>query len=319
MRTLFLASLAVLSLDAAAAQAEYALTILHTNDFHSHFEPMDRFDNACSDDANAAGQCFGGAARLATAIAEARARADKAVLLDAGDQFPSGSDRTRARPELLAKLMNLMRYDAMALGSHEFDEGPEVALAFIDALDCPALMANADLSNEPLLAGKTPASTVIERSGERLGVIGLTPEERTYWDNVDYISVSDPIVAVQEEVDRFTADGVDKIIVLSHAGFGADQRIARNTTGVDVIVGGHTHTYLSNSLKPSQGPYPTMVNGVAIVHAWPFGNTLGELNVIFDDDGNLISAVGDQIRLDDSVAEDEGVKALVAEAIAQVD
>jgi len=311
--------MAVLSLSAAQAQADYVLTILHTNDFHSRFAPMDRFDRDCSAEQNAADECFGGAARLATAIAEARKRTGNTVLLDAGDQFPGSNDFSPARPELLAELMNRMGYDAIALGSHEFDEGPEVTHAFVDALNFPALMANADLSDEPLLAGTTQNSVVIERGGERLGIVGLTPEDESYWSNVEYISVSDPVVAVQEEVDKLASDGVDKIIVLSHSGFHADERIARNTIGVDVIVGGHTHTYLSNTLKPSQGPYPTMVNGVPIVHAWPFGNTLGELNVTFNDEGKVIAAVGDQIRLDAEVTENESVKALVAEAVARDD
>ncbi len=318
MQNLRIASLTLLLLSTASAQAEYRLTILHTNDFHSRLGPIDMFDRVCTTEENVAGKCFGGSARLATAIAEARTRAQNLVLLDAGDQFPGSDDPNSARPELLAKLMNEMGYDAIALGSHEFDEGPDVMRAFIDRLDFPALMANADLSEETLLFGMTQKSTVIERGGERLGLIGITPESERYWTDVEYIRVSNPVVAVQEQADKLTADGVDKIIVVSHAGFYADERIARDTTGIDVIVGGHSHTYLSNTLKPTQGPYPTIVNGVPIVHAWPFGNTLGELKVTFDD-GNLISAVGDQLRLDAGVAEDEYTKALVAKALEGVD
>jgi 5'-nucleotidase/UDP-sugar diphosphatase len=311
MRLLFFAFLAVQLLLTSLAQAEYRLTILHTNDFHSQFSALDQFDNPCSPEAGAQGKCFAGSARLATAIAEAHTRTENAVLLDAGDQFPSRTDTNPARPELLAEIMNRMGYDAIALGSHEFDEGPEVARAFIDALNFPVLIANADLSDEPLLDGMTQKSVVIERAGERLGIIGLAPECADCWTGVDYISISNPVLAVQEEAAKLAADGVDKIIVLSHAGFYADQMIARGAGGVDVIVGGHSHTHLSNTLKPSQGPYPRMENGVPIIHAWPFGNTLGELNVVFDDKGNVISAVGDQIRLDASVAEDEGINVLL--------
>lgn len=312
MRHLFFASLAVQLLFAPTVQAEYRLTILHTNDFHSQFSPVDQFGNPCSPQADAEGKCFAGSARLATAIAEARARTENSVLLDAGDQFPSGADTDLARPELLAELMNRMGYDAIALGSHEFDEGPEVARAFIDALGFPALMANADLSDEPIFDGMTRKSVVIERAGERLGIIGVTPECADCWAGVDYISISDPVVAVKQEAARLAADGVDKIIVLSHAGFYADQKMAREAKGVDVIVGGHSHTYLSNTLKPSQGPYPTIENGVPIVHAWPFGNTLGELNLIFDDKGSVVSATGDQIRLNGGVDEDQRIKVLLA-------
>lgn len=319
MKTRILASIVMLSLGTGTAQADYNLTILHSNDFHSRFGPIDRFDRDCPTEENDAGTCFGGAARLATAVAGARARAKNSVLLDAGDQFPGVNDSRSARPELLADLMNRMGYDAMALGSHEFDEGPDVARAFLSRLEFPALMANADLSEIPDLAAIVQASTVIERLGEKLGIVGLAPEGRNYWRSADFVVVSDPVATVQSVVDRLTAEGINKIILLSHAGYEADKRIARQTTGIDVIVGGHSHTYLSNTLVPSQGPYPEVENGVPIVHAWPFGNTLGELQVTFDDSGTLISAVGDQIRLDADILEDAGIKALVSDAVLNSD
>lgn len=315
MRQWLPAALAVLLFTVGAAQAEYRLTILHTNDFHSRFGALDRFDRDCPAEDDENGKCFGGAARLATAIAEARARADTSLLLDAGDQFPATGDTAKARPMLLADLINRIGYDAITLGSHEFDEGPEVARGFIAALDAPVIMANAEFAPASGLADLIDKSVVIDKSGERLGIIGLTPAGGSFWTDADYISVSDPVDVVQQEVDRLTAGGVNKIILLSHSGYYPDQRIARETHGVDIIVGGHSHTYLSNTLTPSQGPYPTIENGVAIVHAWPFGGTLGELSVTFDDDGNLVAATGDQIRLDGKIEENPDIKALVASAM----
>ena len=121
------------------------------------------------------------------------------------------------------------------------------------------------------------------------------------------------MAAVQREVDRLAADGVDRIIVLSHSGYGVDQRVAENTTGVDVIVGGHTNTLLSNTDEDADGPYPTMVGETAIVQAYAYGKYLGELVVEFDDDGELVSAKGDPIIVDGQVVEDETVVARVAE------
>jgi 5'-nucleotidase len=314
MRQRLLAAAAFLALCASGAVADYQLTILHTNDFHSRFGPIDQFDRDCTAGENVAGKCFGGAARLATAIAEARTRAgaDNVLLLDAGDQFPSPGDRAPARPELLAELMNRMGYDAMAVGSREFDKGPEVTLRFLERLDIPALIANADLSALPEVDARITASTILERGGERLGLIGLTPAEASPWRGIEGVKVTDPIDAVRREVEKLTAAGIDKIILISHSGYRTDQRIARNTAGVDVIVGGHTHSYLTNTLTPGQGPYPTMENGVAIVHAFPWGSTLGELRVTFDTTGRLIEAVGDQILLDASVAEDAGIGSLIS-------
>ena len=166
----------------------------------------------------------------------------------------------------------------MTVGNHEFDDGPEVLSGFIDAVTFPVLMSNADISAEPRLLGKLAKSAVIERGGEKLGLIGLTPvDTRDLASPGDNISFTDPVAAVQREVDELTAKGVNKIIVLSHSGYGVDQRVAADTTGVDVIVGGHSNTFLSNISDRAEGPYPTMVGNTAIVSAYAYGKLLGEL------------------------------------------
>jgi 5'-nucleotidase/UDP-sugar diphosphatase len=155
-------------------------------------------------------------------------------------------------------------------------------------------------------------STVVEKGGEKYGIIGLTPE-----DNVDLsspgknISFSDPVAAVQAEVDSLTAEGINKIIVLSHSGYGVDMMIAEKTTGVDVIVGGHTNTLLSNTDEKAAGPYPTMIGNTAVVQAYAYGKYLGELNVTFNDAGEVVSATGDPIQINGKVAENADVIARV--------
>ena len=130
---------------------------------------------------------------------------------------------------------------------------------------------------------------------------------------------TDPVGAVQAEVDKLTEMGVNKIIVLSHSGYLVDQRVAAETTGVDVIVGGHDNTLLSNTIEGAKGPYPTMVGDTAIVQAYAYGKFLGELNVTFDDDGVITEAVGEPIIMDAAVTEDEATKARIAEAAAPLD
>ena len=83
----FLMATTALALSAGVAQADYGLTILHTNDFHARFEPISKYDSGCSAEDNTAGECFGGSARLVTAVAEARARSNNSILVDGGDQF----------------------------------------------------------------------------------------------------------------------------------------------------------------------------------------------------------------------------------------
>ncbi|HCI99876.1 MAG TPA: multifunctional 2',3'-cyclic-nucleotide 2'-phosphodiesterase/5'-nucleotidase/3'-nucleotidase, partial [Sulfitobacter sp.] len=137
---------------------------------------------------------------------------------------------------------------------------------------------------------------VIERGGEKIGLIGLTTEDTHELSSPgDNVVFTDSVAAVQGEVDLLTAQGINKIIVLSHSGYGVDQMVAENTTGVDVIVGGHTNTLLSNTDEKAEGAYPTMVKDTAIVQAYAYGKYLGELNVTFDDEGKIKEASGDPI------------------------
>ncbi len=314
MLSRILTSTCVLALTASAAAADYTLTVLHTNDFHARFEPISKYDAPCSAEENTAGECFGGTARLVTAVAEARARSNNSILVDGGDQFQGTLFYTYYKGAMAAEFMNKLGYDGMTVGNHEFDDGPEVLAGFMDTINFPILMSNADVSGEPLLAGKLAKSTIIERGGEKIGLIGLTPtntdELASPGDNVIF---TDPSGAVQGEVDKLTAEGVNKIIVLSHSGYGVDQEVAANTTGVDIIVGGHTNTLLSNTDENAVGPYPTMVNNTAILSSYAYGKYLGELNVTFDDEGNIVEAVGEPILINGEVAEDADTVARISE------
>ena len=308
-----LTSTCALALSAGAATAEYSLTILHTNDFHDRFEPISKYDSGCSAEDNDAGECFGGVARMVTAVTEARARSNNVILVDGGDQFQGTLFYTYYKGAMTAEFMNQLGYDAMTVGNHEFDDGPEVLRGLIDVVDFPVLMSNADISGEELLSGAIEKSTIIERGGERIGLIGLTPQNTNELaspgPNVIFTA---PAEAVQAEVDRLEAEGVNKIIVLSHSGYNVDIAIAQATTGVDVIVGGHSHTLLGD-FEDAAGPYPTMVGDTAIVQARSYGKYLGELNVTFDDDGVITEASGAPVTIDGTVAEDAAAKDRVAE------
>jgi len=311
----FLMSAGALAISAGTAAADYSLTILHTNDFHARFEPISKYDSGCGAEDNAEGKCFGGSARLVTAVAEARARSNNSILVDGGDQFQGTLYYTYYKGALAAEMMNKLGYDGMTVGNHEFDDGPEVLRGFMDAVNFPVLMSNADVSAEPLLHEKLAKSTVIERGGEKLGLIGLTPQDTDELASPGpNITFSDPATAVQGEVDKLTEMGVNKIIVLSHSGYVVDQDVAANTTGVDVIVGGHSNTYLSNTNEDAVGAYPTMVGETAIVQAYAYGKFLGELNVTFNDAGEITEAVGEPLVMDGTVGEDEATVARITEA-----
>ncbi len=322
MKTAFLRCVVAASVVAACAQvqAESTVTILHTNDFHSKVEPISKYDSPCSAEDNAAGECFGGYARLVTAIEEARERNPDALLFDGGDQFQGSLFYTYYKGKVAAEIMNTLQYDGMTVGNHEFDDGPKVLREFIDAVNFPIVMSNADVSKEPSLANKLMKSTVVEKAGEKYGIIGLTPEDTNELASPGpLVTFSDPVAAVQREVDELTAQGINRIIVLSHSGYELDKRVAAETTGVDVIVGGHTNTLLSNTDESAKGPYPTMVGNTAIVQAYAYGKYVGELSVTFDDAGEVINATGDPVQVDGGIAENADIVARVAELATPLD
>ncbi len=305
---------------ASSAMADTSMTILHTNDFHSRVEPISKYDGGCSAEDNAEGKCFGGYARMVTAVAEARKRNPDALLVDGGDQFQGSLFYTYYKGTVAAEIMNNLQYDGMTVGNHEFDDGPAVLRGFMDKVAFPVLMSNADVSKEPALANKLMKSTVIEKAGQKIGLIGLTPENTNELASPGKnITFSDPVEAVRGEVAALTEAGVNIIVVLSHSGYRTDLRVAEEVEGVDVIVGGHSNTLLSNTNERAKGPYPTMVGKTAVVQAYAYGKYLGELNVKFNDAGELVEAVGEPILIDGSIAENADVVTRVSELAKPLD
>lgn len=303
-----------------SVMADTSLTILHTNDFHSRVEPVSKYDSGCSAEDNAEGKCFGGYARMVTAVAEARKRNPDALLVDGGDQFQGSLFYTYYKGAVAAEIMNNLQYDGMTVGNHEFDDGPEVLRGFMDAVSFPVLMSNADVSQEPKLANKLMKSTVIEKAGQQIGLIGLTPQNTSELASPGKnISFSDPVEAVKGEVAALTEAGVKIIVVLSHSGYNTDLRVAEEVEGVDVIVGGHSNTLLSNTNERAKGPYPTMVGDTAVVQAYAYGKYLGELSVEFDDDGKLTKATGEPILIDGSVEENAEIISRISELAKPLD
>ena len=298
----------------AAHDKVYEITILHTNDFHARFRPISKYDNNCSEENNAKGKCFGGTARLISAVEDARARHSNTILLDGGDQFQGTLFYNLYKGKVAAEMMNKLGYDGMTVGNHEFDDGPETLRAFMDAVNFPVLMANANVDLEPELKGKLDKSTTLLKNNRKIGLIGVVTEDVVDLSSPgDNIVFTDSVAAVQAEVDFLTEAGVNIIILLSHSSYEVDKMIAANTTGVDVIVGGHDNAYLSNISDRAKGPYPTVVNGTQIVQAYAYGKFLGELSVIFDEAGNVVYATGEPITIDGSVNENSQIVARLDE------
>jgi len=308
--------LPVAALRPAPAEAAARVSLIHLNDFHSRHEGAEANGGACRD-----GQaCFGGSARLVAAVKAAREAAGhegRATLaLDAGDQFMGSLFYTQHRGLAEAAIQQAWGVEAMALGNHEFDHGPENAARYIRALGVPVLAANIDAREEPALAGLVRSAVEFRRGGARIVVIGLITEQTpTIASPGPLLRFLDAEEAAERAVAEARAAGPATVVLLSHRGYGADRRLAARLRGVDVIVGGHSHTILANRAGAA-GPAPVVVEGadrpVRIVQAGALGRFLGRLDLDLTDQGRVAGHKGDTQEITPDLPEDAEARDIVA-------
>ena len=319
--TRFLMGTAALALSAGMASAEYTLHILHTNDMHSRIESINRFDSTCNAEGEAEGECFGGVARVKSAIDAKKASLDNqnVVVLDAGDPFQGSLFYTTYKGAAEAEFMAAIGYDAVAVGSHEFDDGPPKLAEFIDAVSFPVISGNLELSASDLLKDRVGNHVVLEVGGKKIGVISAlatdTVETSSPGPNVVF---QDEIEALAADVATLEGEGVDIIIALNHVGLNKDLAIAEAVPGIDVVIGGHSHTLMTNGDDETPA-YPMMVGDTPVAQAYAYTKYLGHLTVTFDDDGNVTASSGDPMLLDASVEPDAGFIARIAEMGAPIE
>ena len=324
----FLMGASVLGLCASGAYADTVLHVLHTNDLHSRIEAVNKYDSTCDAETLEAGECFGGVARVAAKIAELRdqitADGGDVVVLDAGDQYQGSLFYTTYKGKDVVEFMNAIGYDAMAVGNHEFDDGPEGLTVLTDGVSFPVVSGNLDLSQSNLLKDKVQDVAVLQVGDQKIGIVSAlatdTPETSSPGPNVIF---QDDIDSLTADVQELSDQGIDKIIALTHVGYRRDQQIAAEVPGLDAVIGGHSHSLLGD-MDGAEGPYPTMVAGpdgaeVPVVTAYAYSKYLGHLVLTFDDAGNLTKAEGQPILLDNSVPEDEAIAARVAEMAAPIE
>lgn len=292
--------------------APLELVLLHTNDTHSYAAGIDGYGNACVQSAD----CGGGMGRVAAVVREERRKADNVLVVDAGDQFQGTLFFTVNGWPLLAAIGNQIGYDAITLGNHEFDKGCSALADYIRALRYPVLAAN--LTPEPgcPLRGLARPCLVRTVRGVRVGLIGLAnPDVSTLAAPCPHTAFSDSAQALKKAAAELEAQGVRHIVALSHLGLPADRELARMVEGVDVIVGGHTHSYLGPESK--EGPYPVVErspsgNPVLIVTAKYATEYLGGLRVAFDAGGVPLRWSGEARRLETAITPEADVETLVA-------
>lgn len=269
-------------------QKPVKLTILHTNDTHSNIDPFPsnhaKFPN------------MGGVARRFDLIQSIRSTEQHVLLLDAGDIFQGTPYFNRFGGVLEHRIMSELGYNAATMGNHDFDGGLGGFAKAQQSANFPFLCANYDFSNT-LLEGLTQPHTIFKLAGIRVGVFGLGIDLNGLVPrvNIGETTYLDPIEMAQEQVKQLRRKKADLIICLSHLGYAyesdkiSDVVLAQSTEGIDLIIGGHTHTFLE---KPSEisnlSGKTTFINQVG----WA-GVQLGRMDFWFGADPTVQSAVID--------------------------
>jgi len=305
--------LAAMLLVAVQAQDEtFTLTLVHTNDTHAAHEPNRKGD--------------GGVARLASVVNQIRASADNVLLVDAGDRFTGTLFHTQFLGQDQVQIMNALGYNVMTLGNHEFDNGDEVLGQFLDGISFPVVVSNLDVANSAPLAGKLATSTVIDVNGQQVGFVGLVTA-----DTVKISSPSDAVVfnadyaaAANAAAAELVAQGVNKIILLTHTGIIADEAFVGTLENIDAVIGGHSHTLLSNTYAAASAEYPLAFEtpaGTTIYYGQAGSNGLyvGVMELEFDAEGNVVDAGGDTVFLSRYITPDAEVEAIVTTLAAEIE
>ena len=320
-------SASALAMSSGVSFADYTLNILHINDWHSRIESNNKYESTCSAEEETKGECFGGAARLITAIAQERKKLEgqNVLLLNGGDNFQGSLFYTTYKGKVEAEFLNEMKFDAMTVGNHEFDDGEDALAPFLDVIKFPVLSANVKASAAAKVGDRIKPSVVVEVGGQKIGIIGAvtndTPELASPGPN---ITIEDDVKTITAEVEKLKGQGVNKIIALTHVGYPRDKEMIAKIPGIDVVVGGHSHSLLSNTDPKAEGPYPTMIDNpggykVPVTQAASYSKLLGEFKVVFDDNGVVKEASGNPIPLDKSVTPDPQVLARIKELGAPIE
>lgn len=297
-------------------KANFNLSIMHTNDTHASLD---------------------GIAKTVTAVKEVRAKKPDALLLNAGDVFSGTLYFNEFKGKADLDFMNLMKYDAMTFGNHEFDlgsgtEGHKALADFVAGAHFPFVSSNVNfeadekfqglfsdlVSSEPE-NGKIYNGIVKEINGEKVGIFGLTTAETEDISSPGKITFGNYKKEAEKAVKAFENMGVDKIIAITHIGYDDnaavdnDLLLAAEVEGIDVIVGGHTHTALNKPVIVSKDKTPTI-----IVQTGANNNNLGVLDVEFDSKGVVVKHGGQLIAIGSQV-EDADAKSILAKYKERVD
>lgn len=291
----------------------FNITFFHINDVHAH---LDQFSSSGTDCTDPSRGCYGGYARVKTVLDNSRPNKTNSLFLNAGDEFQGTLFYNFYRGWKTAETLNQLGVDAMTLGNHEFDGGDEELAAFINNVTFPVLSANLRSAN-PTLNQSVKPYTLFEDYG--LAVIGVTTAETGQLSNPgNGTTFADETASVQAAIDdiKTAHPAISRIVALTHIGYEQDVLLAQQTTGLSLIIGGHSHTLLGN-MTGSQGAYPTIATNpdgdeVFIVTAYRWGEYLGYIDVAYDvATGAVVEYRGAPVHLTNTTAQDEGLQAQI--------
>ena len=275
-----------LALNNFSCSSHKNITILHTNDVHSHVEP---FSKDHSEFPNK-----GGFERRATLISEIRRQNPNTLLFDAGDIFQGTPYFNFYGGEIEFKLMSMLGYDAITIGNHDFDNGMDGLDKQLPNAKFDIISSNYDFKNT-ILESKVSDYKIYNKSGIKIGVFGLGIEleglvSKDLYKETKYL---DPIDIANDTAKKLKeTENCDIVICLSHLGYKyekfpnkvSDLNLAKSTKNIDLIIGGHTHTFMNKPVvvKNNAG------NDVLINQVGCFGLYLGRIDFSFDSDNNKI-------------------------------
>jgi len=218
------------------------LVILHTNDTHSRIEPIPETDKFNPN--------MGGVVKRAAFVEKMRKENKNVLLFDAGDFLQGTPYFNMFKGEIEVEAMNILKYDAGTLGNHEFDYGMEVLEDVVKRAKFPIVSTNYDFS-ETAIADYIKPYHIIYKDGVKIGIVGanVSPAGLIVSSNYKGMKFNSPIEAINKTAEMLRNElNCDMVICLSHLGYRNELNLAENSRNIDIIIGGHSHTFMT---KPS--------------------------------------------------------------------
>src|SRR6266508_2947119 len=278
----------------AAGPEAYKLGVMHLNEHHALVAPVLRGMPVTL--------VRGGVSRGKTLIGAIRKEGGNQILIDAGNVFQGTLWFTQYLGQADRECYNALGYEAVAIGNHEFDKGQQPLAEFLKRTTFPVLSANIVAESSSPISGLFKSWIIKEIGGQRIGIFGLTTEETAVLSSPGpSVSFANYIEAAKRSVAELKAQGVNKIIALTHIGITFDRELARQVAGIQVIIGGHSHTPMGPQVSPPDPsrPYPEVIaspSGKPVIVAtdWEWGRWLGDLTIGFDANGDITTVVAAQ-------------------------